>query len=164
MIVNATVCFQPGSLDFSNQLLAPGGKGMWGSWGKGSSGGTGAKPANSEQGKYPKDKCGQMFLLLLGNFLNFSSCLDSGRSTTSTLNRFSALQQSGSLSSSAESDRRVPQRYSFPSVWNIFKILPLSLSGLLLSFCILKGQFAPAAALISHGSNANSVIKSLLTT
>uniref|UniRef100_A0A7N6FIK7 Eukaryotic translation initiation factor 4 gamma, 1a n=1 Tax=Anabas testudineus TaxID=64144 RepID=A0A7N6FIK7_ANATE len=35
---------KPGALDFNNQLLAPGGKGMWGSWGKGSSGGTGAKP------------------------------------------------------------------------------------------------------------------------
>uniref|UniRef100_A0A3P8WNP7 Eukaryotic translation initiation factor 4 gamma, 1a n=1 Tax=Cynoglossus semilaevis TaxID=244447 RepID=A0A3P8WNP7_CYNSE len=39
-----------GALDFNNQLLAPGGKGMWGSWGKGSSGGTGAK-TTSEQGK-----------------------------------------------------------------------------------------------------------------
>ncbi|XP_028988105.1 eukaryotic translation initiation factor 4 gamma 1a isoform X3 [Betta splendens] len=77
---------KPGSLDFNNQLLAPGGKGMWGSWGKGSSGGTGAKPASGEQ--------------------------DSGRPTTSTLNRFSALQQSGSLMSSADSDRRVPQRSS----------------------------------------------------
>uniref|UniRef100_A0A3B4U4T4 Eukaryotic translation initiation factor 4 gamma 1 n=1 Tax=Seriola dumerili TaxID=41447 RepID=A0A3B4U4T4_SERDU len=35
-------------LDFNNQLLAPGGKGTWGSWGKGSSGGTSAKPADSE--------------------------------------------------------------------------------------------------------------------
>lgn len=34
-------------LDFNNQLLAPGGKGTWGSWGKGSSGGTSAKPADS---------------------------------------------------------------------------------------------------------------------
>nr|XP_046263507.1 eukaryotic translation initiation factor 4 gamma 1a isoform X3 [Scatophagus argus] len=74
---------KPGALDFNNQLLAPGGKGMWGSWGKGSSGGSGAKPASGEQ--------------------------DSGR--TSTLNRFSALQ-SGSLLSSADSDRRVPQRSS----------------------------------------------------
>uniref|UniRef100_A0A8D0DBD3 Eukaryotic translation initiation factor 4 gamma, 1a n=1 Tax=Sander lucioperca TaxID=283035 RepID=A0A8D0DBD3_SANLU len=41
---------KPGSLDFNNQLLAPGGKGMWGSWGKGSSGGTGAKPASGEPG------------------------------------------------------------------------------------------------------------------
>ncbi|XP_019959157.2 eukaryotic translation initiation factor 4 gamma 1a isoform X2 [Paralichthys olivaceus] len=75
---------KPGALDFSNQLLAPGGKGMWGSWGKGSSGGTGAKPASGEQ--------------------------DAGRPATSTLNRFSALQ-SGSLSSS-DSDRRAPQRSS----------------------------------------------------
>lgn len=59
---------------------------MWGSWGKGSSGGIGAKPASGDQ--------------------------DSGRPTTSTLNRFSALQQSGSLLSSSDSDRRVPQRSS----------------------------------------------------
>ncbi|XP_019117735.1 eukaryotic translation initiation factor 4 gamma 1a isoform X1 [Larimichthys crocea] len=77
---------KPGALDFNNQLLAPGGKGMWGSWGKGSSGGTGAKPASGEQ--------------------------ESGRPATSTLNRFSALQQSGSLLSTADSDRRVPQRSS----------------------------------------------------
>uniref|UniRef100_A0A1A8NCN1 Eukaryotic translation initiation factor 4 gamma, 1 n=1 Tax=Nothobranchius rachovii TaxID=451742 RepID=A0A1A8NCN1_9TELE len=77
---------KPGALDFSNQLLFPGGKDMWGSWGKGSSGGSGAKPASGEQ--------------------------DSGRSATSTLNRFSALQQSGSMSSSADTDRRVPQRLS----------------------------------------------------
>ncbi|KAM8839679.1 eukaryotic translation initiation factor 4 gamma 1-like isoform 3-T3 [Synchiropus picturatus] len=76
---------KPGALDLNNQLLAPGGKGMWGSWGKGSSGGSGAKPASGDQ--------------------------DSGRPATSTLNRFSALQQSGSLMSS-ESDRRVPQRSS----------------------------------------------------
>ncbi|XP_070762633.1 eukaryotic translation initiation factor 4 gamma 1 isoform X2 [Enoplosus armatus] len=75
-------------LDFNNQLLAPGGKGTWGSWGKGSSGGTSAKPADSgpESG---------------------------GRPTTSTLNRFSALQQASSSSgSSLDSDRRVPQRNS----------------------------------------------------
>uniref|UniRef100_A0A3B4YY87 Eukaryotic translation initiation factor 4 gamma 1 n=1 Tax=Seriola lalandi dorsalis TaxID=1841481 RepID=A0A3B4YY87_SERLL len=66
-------------LDFNNQLLAPGGKGTWGSWGKGSSGGTSAKPSGS-------------------------------RPTTSTLNRFSALQQPSS--SSLDSDRRVPQRNS----------------------------------------------------
>ncbi|XP_056148646.1 eukaryotic translation initiation factor 4 gamma 1a [Lampris incognitus] len=77
---------KPGALDFNNQLLAPGGKGMWGSWGKGSSGGSGAKPASGEQ--------------------------DSGRPATSTLNRFSALQQSGSLFPSTDSDRRVPQRSS----------------------------------------------------
>ncbi|XP_061588278.1 eukaryotic translation initiation factor 4 gamma 1a isoform X2 [Cololabis saira] len=77
---------KPGALDFNNQLLAPGGKGMWGSWGKGSSGGTGAKPASGEQ--------------------------ESGRPATSTLNRFSALQQSSSTTASTESDRRVPQRSS----------------------------------------------------
>uniref|UniRef100_A0A1A7WC98 Eukaryotic translation initiation factor 4 gamma, 1 n=3 Tax=Iconisemion striatum TaxID=60296 RepID=A0A1A7WC98_9TELE len=77
---------KPGAVDFSNQLLFPGGKDMWGSWGKGSSGGSGAKPASGEQ--------------------------DSGRSATSTLNRFSALQQSGSMSSSTDTDRRVPQRLS----------------------------------------------------
>uniref|UniRef100_A0A4W4H8B0 Eukaryotic translation initiation factor 4 gamma, 1a n=1 Tax=Electrophorus electricus TaxID=8005 RepID=A0A4W4H8B0_ELEEL len=74
---------KPGALDFSNQLLAPGGKGTWGSWGKGSSGGSGAKPTDT----------------------------DSGR--TSTLNRFSALQQpSSSSSSNVDADRRVPQRSS----------------------------------------------------
>uniref|UniRef100_A0AAR2LZF3 Eukaryotic translation initiation factor 4 gamma, 1a n=1 Tax=Pygocentrus nattereri TaxID=42514 RepID=A0AAR2LZF3_PYGNA len=78
---------KPGALDFNNQLLAPGGKGSWGSWGKGSSGGSGAKPS-AEQGT------------------------DSGRPATSTLNRFSALQQpapsSTSSSSSVDADRRVP--------------------------------------------------------
>ncbi|KAK5613699.1 hypothetical protein CRENBAI_017375 [Crenichthys baileyi] len=77
---------KPGVLDFNNQRLAPDGKGMWGSWGKGSSGGSGAKPASGDQ--------------------------DSGRPATSTLNRFSALQQSGTMSSSADTDRRVPQRSS----------------------------------------------------
>ncbi|TRZ00323.1 hypothetical protein DNTS_024132 [Danionella cerebrum] len=73
--------------DFSNQLLAPGGKGSWGSWGKGSSGGTGTKPTGEPE---------------------------QGRPTSSSLNRFSPLQQSGasSASSSHESDRRVPQRNS----------------------------------------------------
>uniref|UniRef100_A0A672ZR59 Eukaryotic translation initiation factor 4 gamma 1 n=1 Tax=Sphaeramia orbicularis TaxID=375764 RepID=A0A672ZR59_9TELE len=67
------------ALDFNNQLLAPGGKGTWGSWGKGSSGGT---------------KTG-------------------GRPATSTLNRYSALQQpSSSSGSTVDSDRRVPQRNS----------------------------------------------------
>lgn len=75
---------KPGAMDFNNQLLAPGGKGMWGSWGKGSSGGSGAKPSTGDQ--------------------------ESSRPATSTLNRFSALQ-SGSLPSS-ETDRRVPQRSS----------------------------------------------------
>uniref|UniRef100_A0A8C7Z559 Eukaryotic translation initiation factor 4 gamma 1 n=1 Tax=Oryzias sinensis TaxID=183150 RepID=A0A8C7Z559_9TELE len=58
-------------LDFNNQLLAPGGKGSWGSWGKGSSGGTSSKPADPESGSRP---------------------------ATSTLNRFSALQQASSNS------------------------------------------------------------------
>lgn len=72
--------------DFNNQLLAPGGKGSWGSWGKGSSGGTGAKSTGEQE---------------------------QGRPATSTLNRFSALQQSGPPSSSSlDSDRRVPQRNS----------------------------------------------------
>ncbi|XP_037533293.1 eukaryotic translation initiation factor 4 gamma 1 [Nematolebias whitei] len=71
-------------LDFNNQLLAPGGKGTWGSWGKGSSGGSSAKPMDSESGSRP-----------------------------ATLNRFSALQQpSSSSGSSLDSDRRVPQRNS----------------------------------------------------
>uniref|UniRef100_A0A672IKW1 Eukaryotic translation initiation factor 4 gamma 1 n=1 Tax=Salarias fasciatus TaxID=181472 RepID=A0A672IKW1_SALFA len=64
-------------LDFSNQLLAPGGKGTWGSWGKGSSGGTSAKPADS------------------GRF----------RPAASTLNRFSALQQPSNSSSRERGDR-----------------------------------------------------------
>ncbi|TST47713.1 Eukaryotic translation initiation factor 4 gamma 1 [Bagarius yarrelli] len=83
---------KPGALDFNNQLLAPGGKGSWGSWGKGSSGGTGAKTSTEQ---------------------------DAGRPATSTLNRFSALQQSGpsstSSSSSLDSDRRVPQRQASSS-------------------------------------------------
>ncbi|XP_041656970.1 eukaryotic translation initiation factor 4 gamma 1-like isoform X3 [Cheilinus undulatus] len=73
-------------LDLNNQLLAPGGKGTWGSWGKGSSGGTSTKPAES-------------------------GSESAGRPGTSTLNRFSALQQPSS-SSSVDSDRRVPQRNS----------------------------------------------------
>ncbi|XP_029687531.1 eukaryotic translation initiation factor 4 gamma 1-like isoform X2 [Takifugu rubripes] len=80
---------KPGAVDVNNQLLAPGGKGTWGSWGKGSSGGSGAKPASGEQ--------------------------DSNRPATSTLNRFSALQQSGSLLSSADSDRRAPPHRSSSS-------------------------------------------------
>ncbi|XP_058846440.1 eukaryotic translation initiation factor 4 gamma 1-like isoform X2 [Acipenser ruthenus] len=83
---------KPGALDFNNQLLAPGGRLM--SWGKGSSGGSNAKP--NEQAP------------------------ESGRTATSTLNRFSALQQASSSSSSssftstaADSDaRRVVQRTS----------------------------------------------------
>ncbi|KAG5269823.1 hypothetical protein AALO_G00206560 [Alosa alosa] len=73
---------KPGALDLNTTLLAPGGKGMWGSWGKGSSGGTGTKPSDAAQ--------------------------DSAR--TSTLNRFSALQQPSS--SAPEPDRRAPQRNS----------------------------------------------------
>ncbi|KAI1893865.1 hypothetical protein AGOR_G00128060 [Albula goreensis] len=81
---------KPGALDFNNQLLAPGGKGTWGSWGKGSSGGSGSKPSGE-------------------------TASDSGRPATSTLNRFSALQQSApsaSAPSGVDSDRRVPQRSS----------------------------------------------------
>ncbi|XP_068811322.1 eukaryotic translation initiation factor 4 gamma 1 isoform X11 [Struthio camelus] len=72
---------KPGSIDSNNQLFAPGGRL---SWGKGSSGGSGAKPADSAS--------------------------DSGRPATSTLNRFSALQQS-TPAESLES-RRVVQRSS----------------------------------------------------
>ncbi|NXW18746.1 IF4G1 factor, partial [Circaetus pectoralis] len=72
---------KPGSIDSNNQLFAPGGRL---SWGKGSSGGSGAKPADSAS--------------------------DSGRPATSTLNRFSALQQS-TPAESLES-RRVVQRNS----------------------------------------------------
>lgn len=90
---------------------------MWGSWGKGSSGGSGAKPASGEQGKTPFSK-----RLRYPNLQNRHKkkkiynasvlwFLDSGRPATSTLNRFSALQQSSSLSST-ESDRRAPQRYT----------------------------------------------------
>ncbi|XP_049602389.1 eukaryotic translation initiation factor 4 gamma 1a isoform X6 [Syngnathus scovelli] len=67
--------------DLNNQRLAPLGK----SWGKGSSGGMGVKTVTGDQG-------------------------NSGRPTTSTVNRFGALQQSSSLSS--DSDRRAPQRPS----------------------------------------------------
>ncbi|XP_044148436.1 eukaryotic translation initiation factor 4 gamma 1 [Bufo gargarizans] len=70
-----------GAID-SNQLLAPGGRL---SWGKGSSGGTGAKPA-------------------------VESAPESGRPATSTLNRFSALQQSASAES--QDARRTVQRGS----------------------------------------------------
>lgn len=68
-----------GAMDFSNQLLAPGGKGMFGSWGKGSSGGSGTKPSAGDQ--------------------------DSNRPATSTLNRFSALQ-SGSSESDRRAPQR----------------------------------------------------------
>ncbi|KFQ61619.1 Eukaryotic translation initiation factor 4 gamma 1, partial [Pelecanus crispus] len=72
---------KPGSIDSNNQLFAPGGRL---SWGKGSSGGSGAKPADAAS--------------------------DSGRPATSTLNRFSALQQS-TTAENLES-RRVVQRSS----------------------------------------------------
>lgn len=45
------ILFQSTPLDFSNQYLAPGGKGTFGSWGKGSSGGTSTKPVDS--GRFP---------------------------------------------------------------------------------------------------------------
>lgn len=48
------ILFQSTPLDFSNQYLAPGGKGTFGSWGKGSSGGTStsAKPVESGNFQY----------------------------------------------------------------------------------------------------------------
>ncbi|NXJ75352.1 IF4G1 factor, partial [Trogon melanurus] len=72
---------KPGAIDTNNQLFAPGGRL---SWGKGSSGGSGAKPADSAS--------------------------DSGRPAATTLNRFSALQQS-TPAENLES-RRVVQRSS----------------------------------------------------
>nr|XP_056706152.1 eukaryotic translation initiation factor 4 gamma 1 [Euleptes europaea] len=72
---------KPGSIDSNNQLFAPGGRL---SWGKGSSGGSGAKPAEPTS--------------------------DSNRPATSTLNRFSALQQSAPGES--QDVRRVIQRSS----------------------------------------------------
>ncbi|XP_074924463.1 eukaryotic translation initiation factor 4 gamma 1 isoform X11 [Chelonoidis abingdonii] len=72
---------KPGSIDSNNQLFAPGGRL---SWGKGSSGGSGAKPADSAS--------------------------DATRPATSTLNRFSALQQSTPVESL--DSRRVVQRGS----------------------------------------------------
>ncbi|XP_063074858.1 eukaryotic translation initiation factor 4 gamma 1a isoform X2 [Engraulis encrasicolus] len=78
---------KPGALDASSQLLAPGGMGMFGSWGRGSNGGIGAKTTAADQ--------------------------DPGRAAPSTLNRFSALQQSGpSSSSSQDADRNQPHRRS----------------------------------------------------
>ncbi|KAJ4919575.1 hypothetical protein JOQ06_012525, partial [Pogonophryne albipinna] len=78
------------ALDFNNQVLGPGGKGMFGSWGKGSSGGS-TTPKPAEAG--PEQPA--------------------GRPATNTGNRFSALQQATSGSSAAQdSDRRVPQRNS----------------------------------------------------
>uniref|UniRef100_A0A673C9Y2 Eukaryotic translation initiation factor 4 gamma 1-like n=1 Tax=Sphaeramia orbicularis TaxID=375764 RepID=A0A673C9Y2_9TELE len=54
-------------------------------------------------------------------FISLTYFEHSGRPATSTLNRFSALQQSGSLLSSSDSDRRVPQRY--PATNNVSGIL-----------------------------------------
>ncbi|KAM4771361.1 eukaryotic translation initiation factor 4 gamma 1 isoform 2-T2 [Rhinophrynus dorsalis] len=68
----------------SNQLLAPGGRLSWGKGSSGGSGGSGAKPAETVP--------------------------ESGRPTTSTLNRFSALQQSSSAES--QDARRPLQRGS----------------------------------------------------
>uniref|UniRef100_A0A8C5EFS0 Eukaryotic translation initiation factor 4 gamma 1-like n=1 Tax=Gouania willdenowi TaxID=441366 RepID=A0A8C5EFS0_GOUWI len=61
-----------GGMDLNNQLLAPGGKGMWGSWGKGSSGGTGAKPASTDQGK--QCQIGLTTVLRLTSLLEHISC------------------------------------------------------------------------------------------
>ncbi|KAJ7324708.1 hypothetical protein JRQ81_017728 [Phrynocephalus forsythii] len=72
---------KPGSIDTNSQLFAPGGRL---SWGKGSSGGSGVKPAEPAP--------------------------DSTRPATSTLNRFSALQQSAPMES--QDIRRVVQRSS----------------------------------------------------
>lgn len=109
------ILFQSTALDFSNQYLAPGGKGTFGSWGKGSSGGTSTKPVDS----------GRYLILLFYLFFFLISLIESivyklfmfespgseagSRPATSTLNRFSALQQPSS-SSAVDSDRRVPQR------------------------------------------------------
>lgn len=46
------IFFQSTPLDFSNQYLAPGGKGTFGSWGKGSSGGTSTKPVEPGRFRY----------------------------------------------------------------------------------------------------------------
>ncbi|XP_060028050.1 eukaryotic translation initiation factor 4 gamma 1 isoform X3 [Erinaceus europaeus] len=72
---------KPGSIDSNNQLFAPGGR-M--SWGKGSSGGSAAKPSDAVS--------------------------EAARSTTSTLNRFSALQQA--VPTESTDNRRVVQRSS----------------------------------------------------
>ena len=55
------IIFQSTPLDFSNQYLAPGGKGTFGSWGKGSSGGTSTKPVDS--GKFWRCFSFQSFLI-----------------------------------------------------------------------------------------------------
>uniref|UniRef100_A0A8C5CKA1 Eukaryotic translation initiation factor 4 gamma 1 n=1 Tax=Gadus morhua TaxID=8049 RepID=A0A8C5CKA1_GADMO len=66
---------KPGAQDVDDQRLAPGGRGF-GNWTKGSSGGTGSKAPGAEQ--------------------------ESGRPATSTVNRFSALQQSAQSSSARD--------------------------------------------------------------
>eukprot|EP00071_Canis_lupus_P018785 XP_013965828.1 eukaryotic translation initiation factor 4 gamma 1 [Canis lupus familiaris] len=72
---------KPGSIDSNNQLFAPGGRL---SWGKGSSGGSGAKPSDAAS--------------------------EAARPATSTLNRFSALQQA--VPTESTDSRRVVQRSS----------------------------------------------------
>ncbi|KAM6224598.1 eukaryotic translation initiation factor 4 gamma 1 [Rhynchocyon petersi] len=72
---------KPGSIDSNNQLFAPGGRL---SWGKGSSGGSGAKPSDAAS--------------------------EAARPATSTLNRFSALQQT--VPTESTDNRRVVQRSS----------------------------------------------------
>nr|XP_045007041.1 eukaryotic translation initiation factor 4 gamma 1 isoform X8 [Jaculus jaculus] len=72
---------KPGSIDSNNQLFAPGGRL---SWGKGSSGGSGAKPSDTAS--------------------------EAARPATSTLNRFSALQQA--VPTENTDNRRVIQRSS----------------------------------------------------
>ncbi|XP_054981735.1 eukaryotic translation initiation factor 4 gamma 1 isoform X1 [Sorex araneus] len=72
---------KPGSIDSNNQLFAPGGR-M--SWGKGSSGGSTAKPSDAAS--------------------------EAARPATSTLNRFSALQQA--VPTESTDTRRVVQRSS----------------------------------------------------
>ncbi|XP_059776641.1 eukaryotic translation initiation factor 4 gamma 1 isoform X4 [Balaenoptera ricei] len=72
---------KPGSIDSNNQLFAPGGRL---SWGKGSSGGSGAKPSDAAS--------------------------EAARPATSTLNRFSALQQA--VPTESTDNRRVIQRSS----------------------------------------------------
>ncbi|XP_037695100.1 eukaryotic translation initiation factor 4 gamma 1 isoform X2 [Choloepus didactylus] len=72
---------KPGSIDSNNQLFAPGGRL---SWGKGSSGGSGAKPSDAVS--------------------------EAARPATSTLNRFSALQQA--VPTESTDNRRVVQRSS----------------------------------------------------
>lgn len=47
------ILFQSTALDFSNQYLAPGGKGTFGSWGKGSSGGTSTSTKPVDSGSFP---------------------------------------------------------------------------------------------------------------